>query len=212
MPGIFLKQVDVDQCKKNFNLLIHLSDLPKVDIKIKTGCINIIDNDKNKNYFLEKDNISKNHTYYTTNCLYFNTVLSTGASDKSSELKCDWCHRSIDGYKNACGIPIRKTVYGDVEVFDTLTANCSLRCALALYYRDHTKYDEISRIYMHAVYKKYFSKELVEAPDPKLLIKNGGSLTDDEYDAGVYKNSNKVIFLPAKRVFELLELEKNSVI
>jgi hypothetical protein len=119
---------------------------------------------------------------------------------KSNLMVCPTSIYSIEGLEETIGNTDSKNakyiVYGP-------TLQCSFRCALT-YARLYSKVDhqfsnseEIIKFIFHLIYP---GKTLEPAPDYKLLVSNGGSITDDEYDNPKYQYTKvvSVIMAPLK--------------
>lgn len=136
---------------------------------------------------------------------------------------CFWCLRKIT--TSNMSIPIKLEKYRDMKdskeskdlkglnpdsleylIFYGINVVCGYRCALS-YIRLHNRFDSKfanSEHYLNMLFNiKHPGEILLPADKPELLICNGGSLTDEEYDNPkyTYEETCNVILLPAKIAF-----------
>jgi hypothetical protein len=91
-------------------------------------------------------------------------------------------------------------------IFETVDKTCSFSCALSYAYSEETLVEHIGKLrFMFNLI--YPGKTLNLAKDPRLHVRNNGSLTDAQYYDGTssYIKTGNIISLPTKREYEVCQ-------
>ena len=201
-PTFLLKGIDHNQLmdryrKGEFN--VPLSSFKKT-IGIKETKIKEKASTNTDEPVYRVDNFLPNirYTFHTTNCKPFIEWIKEGTERETGN--CRWCNRPC---KVRCGIPISLKLVDESYVIYYTSRTCSLRCSFAIYldkYRNNPIFNSSEHYLKFLYYADNPGVLLRPSPDSDLLICNGGSLTDEEYDEGEnnYMPIPSLIYAPLK--------------
>lgn len=221
MPTFLLKGVEVNKLLADYKagMFANLETNTKIIITASNKILPPQYGTSNADpVFCIKDRNNCNIVVATTNHSDFQVFRKTGAISQTGG-RCEYCHddftTTVVGYPlnfresvvltNENGVSKHRILY----TFWVDGKFCSFECALGYIqnilarpadYRDFSHRD--CERWLRLLYKLTYpnSKLLKAAPDPRLLISNGGSLTREEWQNGqhTFTRTDRVLIIPAK--------------
>lgn len=199
--------------------------IPDSKITISTAFVNLnnkigVDQNSESYRFNDKSNCSQ--LIVTTNHEQYSHAKEAQSEQKPDEF-CRWCRRKIEG--ESIGIPISMEInkLTNVAVFNVEDSHDSFGCALATLkrtyacnkmYKDPLYIDAEQLLYCmyYRMYPEREGTQIKEANDWRLLICNGGPLSDSEYDSDKYEylRTSSVVIVPLKRQYIKLSIAKKK--
>ena len=222
-----LRKIDVQNLTKKFlDGEFKDRDLPAKKIKNNITGVKIgkeIGLDSNSEIYQYKDKYNSQQTVYTTNHQMF---AHTKNKTEFPIICCKYCKRKI--FTTPVGIPVsmitqydssKSTLKSTNVTFHVIDNFCDFGCAFTFlkiktgetrYYKNpiYMNAEQLLYCYYYRIYPDFIGKKIHEKPNWEYLRENGGSLSNEEFDAenSQYIPIQSVTTLPAKLQFSRLNL------
>ena len=227
LPTFCLKNIDCYSLIYQYHQGLYINEKLPTDIngKIKISGSNLAHSNKSDDkVYIYRDRYNVLHTIATTNCDNFNNykVYMQDGTPIPVGGECEFCRCQFPHH--SLGVPIKQLITHQTDsqngnkiksyvFYIDDTSFCSFECAKAYIEKDIDKGYQLSNPHYAGsltILSQMFQlmypddKELKSAPDRKLMIKHGGSLTIQEARdmKHQYKKLPDVINIPVKYTYE----------
>jgi hypothetical protein len=218
IPTFHLKWINPNEVKKEyaagvFNVPIEaaISSRSKFKLLMKREILApVYTSDETQGIYCVRDRMGGSAIYVSTEQEAYTTHSLTG--ELKTKGRCLICTRDIE--KESAGYPLVETeevrvidnVYRIFHVFWTVGSFDTYRCTkryCRIMKKENPLIANAEKLLHRMLEYMYPGVDIREAPDPMLLLCNGGSLTDEQWDDSkvVYKPTARLILLPLKEEY-----------
>jgi hypothetical protein len=198
--------------------------IPKDKVKISSAFVNLnkrIGNDQTSEIYRFNDKTNTGQLIVTTNHERYN--FSKNSETDSPVAYCFWCRREIKSQPIGIPISMESDRHTGKIVFNVENTYDKFGCALADLKRSYSCHhiykdplymdaEQLLHCMYHRMYPDKIGTRIKEAKDWRLLKRNGGPMTEEEYDLEqhTYLQIPNLITVPVKRQYIKLTLGKKK--